>query len=227
MRRLLWDVYARCYDVVARLSPYERMVCEIVGEVPLQPGRVLDAGCGTGNLTRAVRARRPGEIVAVDLSPVMLERSRRKNPGVTHVRADLDGDLREVPGAFDVILCGNVLYAVTDPERTLAVLKSRLAPGGRLIVTTPRAGAGVTAILREHVRDRGVLSLGRIILPLLAVGAINVWLLGSAAHHFFTRDQLAALLGEAEIRATYSEQAWLAVLPSPRDARPSRPRASS
>ncbi|BBH69497.1 hypothetical protein ACTI_61820 [Actinoplanes sp. OR16] len=211
MRRRLWDVYAWCYDVIAGLTPYREMVLRMIDAVPEEPGRVLDAGCGTGNLTRAVRERRPGEVVAADLSPVMLERSRRKNPGVTHVRADLDGDLRELSGAFDVILCGNVLYAVADPERTVALLKSRLAPGGRLIVTTPRAGAGVTAILRDHVRDRGLLSLVPVILPLLAVGVINARLLNAASHHFLTRDELAVMLGTARISATYSDQAWLAI----------------
>ncbi|WP_328472538.1 class I SAM-dependent methyltransferase [Actinoplanes sp. NBC_00393] len=211
MTTLLWDVYARCYDVIERLQPYRKMVGELMAEVPEGPRRVLDAGCGTGNLTRAVRARNPGEIVAVDLSPVMLDRARRKKPRVTHVRADLNGDLAELRGRFDVILCGNVLYALPDPAKTVAVLKGRLMPGGRLIVTTPRAGAGVKAILGEHVRERGIVSLWRIILPLLFVGVINARLLGSDAHHFFTRSQLSELLGTEDIRTTYSDQAWLAV----------------
>ncbi|GIF22071.1 SAM-dependent methyltransferase [Actinoplanes tereljensis] len=211
MNTALWDLYARCYDVIARLTPYERMVLTLISEVPEGAGRVLDAGCGTGNLTRALRAREPGEIVAVDMSPVMLERARRKNPGATHLRVDLDGDLAELPGTFDAIVCGNVLYSLADPARSMALLISRLNPGGRLVVTTPRDGAGTGVILRDHIRSRGVLSLGRIILPLLVVGVINVRLLRDSAHHFLTRDQLRDMLATDDIRLTYSSQAWLAV----------------
>ncbi|HEX5198958.1 MAG TPA: class I SAM-dependent methyltransferase [Actinoplanes sp.] len=207
MNTALWDVYARCYDAVARLRPYEKMVREIVGEVPERPGRVLDAGCGTGNLTRALTAKQPAEIVAADLSAVMLRRSRRKNPGVRHVRADLDGDLAEVSGVFDVIVCGHVLYALRDPARALATLKSRLAPGGRLVLTTPRAGAAMGPIVREH----GVLALWRFLLPLLVVGAINARILRTSSYHFLTRAELSTLLGTDEIRPTYSGQSWLAV----------------
>ncbi|BAL89587.1 putative methyltransferase [Actinoplanes missouriensis 431] len=211
MTTLIWDVYARSYDVVATLTPYRKMVGELMGEVPDGPRRVLDAGCGTGNLTAAVRARQPAEIVAVDASEAMLERSRRKNAGVVHLRADLNGDLADVTGEFDVILCGNVLYALADPARTVALLKSRLSPGGRLVVTTPRAGAGMRAILGEHIRDRGIVSLGRVIVPLLAVGVVNARLLHSPAHHFLSRAELSAMLGTERIRTTYSGQAWLAV----------------
>ncbi|MET0422309.1 MAG: class I SAM-dependent methyltransferase, partial [Actinoplanes sp.] len=211
MRTGWWDVYARCYDVIAQLRPYGEMVGEVVAEVPEAPRRVLDAGCGTGNLTRALAAKHPGEIVAADLSPAMLDRARRKNPGATHVRADLNGDLTELAGEFDVIVCGNVLYTLADPARSMTVLKSRLTPGGRLIVTTPRAGAGTGPILAAHIRSRGVLSLGRILLPLLLVGLINARLLRTATYHYLTRDELSAVLGADDIRPTYSDQGWLAV----------------
>ena len=215
----VWDVYARCYDVIGRLEPYRRMLREVIDEVPAAPGRVLDAGCGTGNLTRALLDARPGtaEVVAVDLSAAMLARARRKNPRATHIRADLTG----VTGEFDVILCGNVLYTLDDPGRAMAVLKKRLAPGGRLIVTTPRAGAGTGRILRDHVRARGWLSLLPALVPLLVVGVINARLLRTAAYHFVTREQLRGLLGDADIRPTYSDQAWLAVVTAP--GRPSAP----
>ncbi|WP_433833167.1 class I SAM-dependent methyltransferase [Actinoplanes sp. CA-015351] len=211
MTTLVWDLYARCYDVIAGLSPYRKMVFDLMDLVPERPRRVLDAGCGTGNLTLALSSKSPGEAVAVDLSPVMLEVSRRKNPDVAHLRADLDGDLAELPGEFDVILCGNVIYALADPARTVELLKKRLVPGGLLLVTTPRAGAGVFPILAEHIRERGIVSLWRVILPLLVVGVINARLLTASAHHFLTRDQLREVLGTDRIRTTYSGQAWLAV----------------
>ena len=206
----VWDLYARCYDAIGRLEPYRRLLRDVIAEVPDAPGRVLDAGCGTGNLTRALLDARPGTgaVVAVDSSPAMLGRARRKNPAVVHVL----GDLTEPAGPFDVILCGNVLYALDDPARSVGVLKKALAPGGRLVVTTPRAGAGTGRILAEHVRARGVASLLPVLLPLLVVGVINARLLRTATYHFLTREQLSGLLGTDDIRPVYADQAWLAVV---------------
>jgi SAM-dependent methyltransferase len=209
VRTALWDVYARCYDSIARLQPYQDMVLEVVGEVPENAARVLDAGCGTGNLTRALNARQPGEVVAADLSAMMLDRARRKNPDAVHIRVDLDRDLDGIPGQFDAIVCGNVVYALDDPARAIARLRDRLTPGGRLIVTTPRRGARTGPILRDHIRARGVLSLLPIILPLLVVGAINARLLRTSSYHFLTREEL----NTDDIRETYSGQAWLALYP--------------
>lgn len=210
----LWDVYARCYDAIAVLAPYQRMLRDVVDEVPEGAAlRVLDAGCGTGNLTRALIENRPevGEVVAVDRSAAMLSRARRKNPAVTHLPADLDGALGEVSGPFDVILCGNVIYALADPARSIKALKGLLAPGGRLVVTTPKAGADTRRILRDHVNRHGIASLRRIIVPLLFVGLINARLVRTAAYHFLTQEQIKDLMGTDAVRPTYSDQAWLAV----------------
>jgi SAM-dependent methyltransferase len=219
--KALWDFYARCYDAIAGLQPYQQMLHDVIDEVPTRPPpqRVLDAGCGTGNLTRALIESRPdvGQVVAADRSIVMLRRARRKNPGVTHVEADLNGELAELSGSFDLIVCSNVLYALTDPRRSMAVLKGRLTPGGRLVVTTPKAGVDTKKILRQHISVHGFASLRRIIVPLLFVGLINARLVRTAAYHFLTRDQLRELMGTDAVRPTYSDQAWLAVYSSAPD----------
>ena len=51
MPKLLWNLYARCYDRITGLLPYQEMLDEVVAALELKPGmRVLDAGCGTGAL---------------------------------------------------------------------------------------------------------------------------------------------------------------------------------
>lgn len=56
------------------------MLDEVVAALDLQPGmRVLDAGCGTGDLEARLAERHPGvEVVALDASTAMLARARRR-----------------------------------------------------------------------------------------------------------------------------------------------------
>jgi SAM-dependent methyltransferase len=213
--RSLWDIYARCYDAIAVLQPYQQMLDDVIAEVPTQPApcRVLDAGCGTGNVTQTLLIMRPdvGEVVAADRSVAMLRRSRRKNPTVTHVQADLNGQLGELSGSFDLIVCTNVLYTLANPRHSLTMLKSRLAPGGRLVVTTPKARVDTREIVLQHIRARGVGSLRRLILPLMVVALINERIVRTPAYHFLTGDQVRELLGTDAVRLTYSDQVWLGV----------------
>jgi trans-aconitate 2-methyltransferase len=96
---------------------------------------VLDAGCGTGAVTRALLERLPhGRVIAVDASPAMIERARKElagDPRVTVRQRDLvELDLdREV----DVVFSSAVFHWIPDHERLFARLHAALRPGGRLL----------------------------------------------------------------------------------------------
>ncbi len=97
---------------------------------------VLDVGCGTGNLTQALLKRLgpKGRVVAVDLSPQMIERARAKNPDP---RASFVlGDAAEVPlqGSFDHVVCCAVWPHFDDPVGTVKHVRRSLLPGGALHV---------------------------------------------------------------------------------------------
>ncbi|GEM_PF-66428 len=98
---------------------------------------VLDVGCGTGNLTRAVLSRlsSAGRVTAVDISPRMIEEARRK---IRDPRVDwLVADVRRlpVPGAsFDRVFCYSVWPHIDDPGEAAAEIGRLLRPGGLLYV---------------------------------------------------------------------------------------------
>ena len=108
----------------------------------LQGQRVLDAGCGTGLLAQAL-AERGAQVVAVDLSPTLIELARqRQAQGSTNVQY-LAGDmLDDALGDFDYMVAMDSLIHY-EPQQ-LADALQRLAPRVRqamLFTFAPRTPA--------------------------------------------------------------------------------------
>jgi ubiquinone/menaquinone biosynthesis C-methylase UbiE len=97
--------------------------------------RVLDAGCGSGPLSAALRAK--GAIVTgFDSSPAMIELARQRlgEDAALHV-ADLSQPLPFADGAFDDVVTSLVLHYLQDWTAPLAELRRVLTPGGRLMLS--------------------------------------------------------------------------------------------
>jgi SAM-dependent methyltransferase len=95
---------------------------------------VLDAGCGMGRHSRQI-ARFARRVVAVDFSRAIDQAAKntRDLPNVDCVQADLLA-LPFPDGSFDFAYSLGVLHHLADTERALAVLVSKLKPGGKLRV---------------------------------------------------------------------------------------------
>lgn len=164
---IFWDFYAFCYDGVRELRPYQEMLEEVIEALDLKPGmKVLDAGCGTGNLEELIAERYPNvEVVAVDFSPAMLGRAKKKAVSRTiHFRElDLNQPLPFPANYFDRVVCVNTFYNLKDHKKTLGEFKRMLRMGGILVLTTSKKGNSPSAILRAHrglmagVTDSGLL----------------------------------------------------------------------
>src|SRR5258708_35756957 len=105
----------------------------VAAVVAARPARILEAGCGWGELAEWVGRETGAEVVAVDLSPHMVELARERG-----VDAQV-GDVQELPFAdeeFDVAIAAWMLYHVPDLDRGIAELARVLRPGGRLVVAT-------------------------------------------------------------------------------------------
>ncbi len=100
----------------------------------LHPGtRVLDAGCGTGALSRSMLAVCPEiELTMIDVSPAMLEQAADL-PGVHRQASVLALPLAD--DSFDLVVSGWVIETVPDPRRAVTEMLRVLAPQGRLIYT--------------------------------------------------------------------------------------------
>jgi tRNA (cmo5U34)-methyltransferase len=111
----------------------EQMLLEVV---PPRPERVLDLGCGDGRLAALVLEARPTvtEVVAVDLSPPMLERARDRFAGDPRVDVrewDLNDPLGPL-GDFDVAVSGFAIHHLEDrrKQELFAEVARQTRPGG-------------------------------------------------------------------------------------------------
>jgi len=97
--------------------------------------RVVDLGCGTGNLTRRLADFLPdSEVLGVDSSPQMLERTQAyARPGL---RFELR-DLAELDGKWDLIFSNAALQWSENHEKLIPNLFQRLKPGGQIVVQVP------------------------------------------------------------------------------------------
>ena len=97
------------------------------------PQRFLDAGCGMGELAERVQRELAAEVVAVDISPRMVELTRAR--GVDASEADVQA-LPFEDDSFDCVAANWVLYHVPDLDRGVRELARVLRPGGRLVAAT-------------------------------------------------------------------------------------------
>jgi ubiquinone/menaquinone biosynthesis C-methylase UbiE len=97
--------------------------------------KVLDAGCGSGPLAEALRAK--GAVVSgFDLSPAMVDLARARLGDDADLRvADLGAPLPYPDDAFDLVVASLALHYVEDWASALAELRRVLKPGGRLTVS--------------------------------------------------------------------------------------------
>lgn len=124
-------------------------------------GDVLEAGCGTGHMSRALAARYRWRMTPLDLSEVGL--AHAASMGLTQL---VQADIRHLPfrdGAFDALLSLDVIAHLEAPETTdaFAGFARVLRPGGLLVV---RASA-LDALRSRHsmfVNERQRLTAGRL-----------------------------------------------------------------
>ena len=150
-------------DVYHRVSgPQVAMAAAVLDRLKLRGDEtVLDAGCGTGRVTRLLLERLPhGRVIAVDASAEMVARAREELAGLpADVRqADLAELVLAAGESVDAVFSNATFHWVPDHDALFAALAAALRPGGRMSVQCGGAGnvAGVHAAALQAAADSGL-----------------------------------------------------------------------
>lgn len=125
--------------------------------------RILDLGCGNGNLTRCL-AEMGHEVTGVDSSESGIDIARKSASGCYFIRADIcELPFDKLEDSFDVVISVEVIEHLLYPGELIKAAARCLRRGGRLILTTPYHGYLknlVISVLNKWDRHVDVLKKG-------------------------------------------------------------------
>ncbi len=133
------EVIEDSLDLIEDLDAYNKWVFELLS--PYITGRVLEVGCGTGNITQFL-ASKADEVVGIDPVARFIDKFRLRfhgNIAVTSHRCTL-ADLTPATsdeGRFDAAVSCNVFEHIEDHVEALQQVAQHLKPGGKAVIFVP------------------------------------------------------------------------------------------
>ena len=110
--------------------------------------RILDFGCGTGELTAEI-AQSGAELVGIDASSEMIKAAQEQFEGINFIEAR--GESFIDSKQYDAIFSNATLHWILNPEAAISAMYSNLKPGGRLLLEM--GGKGNVATIIETLQD--------------------------------------------------------------------------
>jgi 2-polyprenyl-6-hydroxyphenyl methylase/3-demethylubiquinone-9 3-methyltransferase len=162
----------------------------------------LDAGCGTGVLSRWLAAR-GARIRAIDAAPAMIEQAERITAD-SMIRDEIHYSVADIAHppfsseSFDGIVCSSVLEYSRDPAQCIREFARVLRPGGLLVISVPNSRSGIRIALRA------LYAMTR-----FAGHAWPKWL--EHSRHQFSREGILELITECGFQPAEAESFGLAM----------------
>jgi ubiquinone/menaquinone biosynthesis C-methylase UbiE len=132
-RRSHWDAVAHKLESWTGWGKaYYQRLAQIYGFWVAPGQRILEVGCGSGDLLAALR---PSCGVGVDFSTEMVQRARMMHPDIKFIEAD-GHDLPILGGPFDVIILSDLIDDLWDVQRVFEQLRKSCHARTRLIINS-------------------------------------------------------------------------------------------
>lgn len=130
-----------------RIEDLKRLefIDSIISKYDLKKLKVLDVGCGNGNISRYVGAK--GHLVTgIDISANAINKAKELTNLPNVKFRNIPAEKLDSNDKFDLIICSEVIEHLSIPEQVLTTLKKLLNSNGTLIVTVPN-GFGPREVL--------------------------------------------------------------------------------
>ena len=152
-----WDAYSASNALNPAQTYRQKLIFEALGvEHAPGPMRLLDLGCGSGELLAEAVRRRPGlEVMGLDLAERACALAREKLPQGRFYAQNFVSPLtvpKECDGFATHVVCTEVLEHLDDPSAALRNVRRLLAPRAKLVVTVP---GGPMSAFDKHIGHRG------------------------------------------------------------------------
>jgi ubiquinone/menaquinone biosynthesis C-methylase UbiE len=166
--RAQWDAAAEGWDsqAPALRAWLEAPTRATLSMAEIGPGgHVLDvaAGAGEQTVTLAEQVGPAGRVVAIDISPGLVQRLRRNlgEAGLAGVEARVADAQERLPevGGFDAAICRLGLMLMPEPRRCLEAIRFALKPGGRfaaMVFAEPEANPCLGIVVATAMRHAGL-----------------------------------------------------------------------
>jgi SAM-dependent methyltransferase len=130
-------VWTGAWDDMRRYGPMARHSRRLMRRMTddLSPRSILDIGGGEGSLLETLSAAHPNaKMTGTDLAATAVELARKQMPRAEF--AVLDVTKERLPGAFDLVVCADVVEHIEDDQSALDNMAAMTAPGGYVVVAT-------------------------------------------------------------------------------------------
>jgi len=220
-----WKNYFEVYDVLNLLIPYQELLETICDELDIKPGeRILEAGCGTGNLALKIKER-GAEVIGLDNCKEALEIYRKKDPNAKVVLVDLREKLPFPDNYFDKIASNNTLYIIPKDQQ-LNVLKGFyriLKPNGKIVISNLKKVWKSSKIyidgIKDNLRKEGayptIFKMMKMVIPTMKIFYYNYFIKKESEYYFFDIGEQEKLLKQSgfqklvKTKLVYANQAIL------------------
>ena len=134
----IWDFYAGWYDRLwvqkFVLTPSRRLILNTIDELPT-PGKILDVGCGIGELCHSISLQYPSaEIIGIDPSVKMINRAQANFSGKNIKYTCCQADELSKDQMYDLVVSTNAFPYMPYKKKFLMDMKKQLKPNGRLLL---------------------------------------------------------------------------------------------
>ena len=123
---------------------------KVISQIIQKNSRVLDVGCGDGDLMKYLKENKTQDIRGLEISKESVQNCLSK--GLTVIEGNAENDLKQFPkNSFDIVILSQTLQAFLNPEK---VINELLRVGQKAIVTIPNFGHWK---VRFHLLTKGTM----------------------------------------------------------------------